>query len=194
MKFATFLETWHGLQAENKWSRILLVFMAITICVLAIALNNKSQIITLVPPALDKKATVTRNYASTEYKKAWGMYLATLIGNVSPGTVDFISEALGGMLSSDLYNDVYKIVISQAKEIKEQRVAISFTPRLVAYLPNRDLICVTGTTTISGVFGNPTMEARTYEFKIQVQNYMPVITYFSSYKGEVQLKDNEPTQ
>ena len=58
------------------------------------------------PPTLSETAEVSRNQATQPYLESWGLYLAELMGNVTPGNVSFIRVAIEPLLSPAVYQQV----------------------------------------------------------------------------------------
>ena len=84
MKLGQFLESWRIVQAENRLHRIVLLGLIVTNGLSALAALRTERAVVLVPPNLDKEVEITRNTASSELKESWGLYLAELLGNVTP--------------------------------------------------------------------------------------------------------------
>ena len=92
MKLCQFLESWRIVQAENRLHRIVLLGLIVTNGLSALAALRTERAVVLVPPSLDKEVEITRNTASSELKESWGLYLAELLGNVTPTNADFIGK------------------------------------------------------------------------------------------------------
>ncbi|MCV5185818.1 type IV conjugative transfer system protein TraE, partial [Escherichia coli] len=76
------------------------------------------------PFTLTEEAWVTKSNASQSYKEAWGFAFAQLLGNVTPGTVDFVKERITPLLSPSIYQDVIDAIEIQAQQIKNDRVTM----------------------------------------------------------------------
>jgi len=178
----SFLKTWEGTQAENRWARLFIAALLVIVFVLGSLLFRKETIVTIQPFTLTDEAWVTQENASTGYKESWGFALAQLLGNVTPASVDFIKQRIERLLSPAIYSDVINVLEVQARQIKRDGVTIRFEPRFVEYEPKSNKVFVYGYSYTRGVTnGIEKRDERTYEFKIQIANYLPVINYVDTY-------------
>ena len=99
MKFDVFLKSWQGTQLENRWQRFLIAVLVLSNLLLAVAAFSRNTVVAIQPPTLSETAEVSRNQATQPYLESWGLYLAELMGNVTPGNVSFI-----GLLSSRYFH------------------------------------------------------------------------------------------
>lgn len=178
------LQTWEGVQAENKWNRIFIVLLLVGQLVLAVQLFSKETVVTIQPWTLNDDAWVTADAASASYKEAWGFALATLFGNVTPANVDFIKERIELLLSPSIYNEVMDVLEMQSQQIKIDRVTIRFEPRFVEYEPKTGKVFVYGNSFTRGVARDKEDRSeRTYEFELSISNYLPVLEHLDTYEG-----------
>jgi len=183
-----FLNDWKGTKVRLKYSEWSVVFLSVALMALVLALVSKEQIVTIVPPNLTEEANITANTASESYKKAWGVFAASTIGNVTPENVEFVRNSVKEMLSPDLYRQILSDLETQAQTIKEEKIAVSFQPKDVTYSRQLDIVFISGNTITQGPYGDPEREPRTYEFTIKIKNYVPTITWFDSYLGMPKIK------
>ncbi|HHU2342153.1 TPA: TraE/TraK family type IV conjugative transfer system protein, partial [Escherichia coli] len=94
MNLKKYLKTWEGTQTENKWGRIFQGGLIAIVFLLVVQVFSKETIVTIQPFTLTEEAWVTKSNASQSYKEAWGFAFAQLLGNVTPGTVDFVKERI----------------------------------------------------------------------------------------------------
>ncbi|MDU4190314.1 MULTISPECIES: TraE/TraK family type IV conjugative transfer system protein [Aeromonas] len=189
MKFKTYLRTWEGIQGENKWGRLIQAGLLIIVLLLVIKVFTKETIVTMQPFTLTEEAWVTQNNASRSYKEAWGFALSLLLGNVTPGSVDFVKERLSPMLSPEIYQDVIDAIEIQSKQIKEDRVTMRFEPRFVEYEEKSDKIFAYGYSYVKGSSSQQEERGeRTYEFVLKIANYAPSIDYMETYMGKPRTK------
>lgn len=121
-------------------------------------------------------------------KEAWGFAFAQLLGNVTPGTVDFVKERITPLLSPSIYQDVIDAIEIQAQQIKNDRVTMRFEPRFVEYEPKSDKVFVYGYSYVKGASSNEERSERSYEFAIKISNYAPVLDYIDTYVGKPRTK------
>lgn len=184
MKLRQLLDSWSIVQAENRLHRIVLVGLVITNGISALAALRTERAVVLVPPNLSTEVEITRHTASSEVKEAWGLYLAELLGNVTPATSEFISNAIAPLLSTTIYRSVMDALSEQINAIKMDRVATSFKPRQVTYEQETDKVFVSGELTTQGPNSKAEIRGRTYEFVISTRNYRPRLDYIDVYPDE----------
>ncbi len=190
MRLKQFLQTWEGTQFENTWLRIFSATMLVIILFLMVLVFRKETIVTMQPFTLKSEAWVSQNDASQSYKKAWGMALAQLVGNVQPATVDFVKDTLSPILTPSIYQDVMDTLEVQALDIKKDRVVMRFEPRVIIYEPETDKVFVEGLSFVSGVSAKKeSTSSRVYEFVIGVEGYMPELQYITTYEGRAKTQE-----
>lgn len=195
MKLDKFLNTWEGLQFEKRWHRIFTAILLLIVLLLSIKILLKETIVVFHPGTHDKGAWVTKNKASQSYKEAWGLCLAQLIGNVTPSSLEFIKERLQLLLSPKVYQEVMDELNMQAQHIKKDRLSLRFEPKSVEFETETGKVFVSGTSFENGIGGRDEYRSdRTYEFVITINNYGPVITSISTYKGSPRMKGVEEGQ
>jgi conjugal transfer pilus assembly protein TraE len=184
VKLGQFLESWRIVQAENRLHRIVLLGLIVTNGLSALSALRTERAVVLVPPNLDKEIEITRNTASSELKESWGLYLAELLGNVTPTNADFIGKAITPLLSAELYRSVMDALSEQVNALKIDRVATSFKPRQVAYEQETGKVFVTGELTTQGPNARAETKNRTYEFLLAIHNYRPRLDSIDVYVDE----------
>jgi conjugal transfer pilus assembly protein TraE len=183
MRFSNFLDTWEGAQRENRLHRLANPLLALIVLILVLALAVKDRTVVLVPPNLEREGAISSEAATEAVKTSWALYLTTLIGNVTPKSASFLSEALAPNLSPRIYRTVIASVEDQAKQIALEQLTISFHPTLARYESAIDRVIVTGEIVTSGLRGEKQREQRTYEMGFVVQNYRVLLDDLEVYKG-----------
>jgi len=189
MTLSDFLATWRGLTLENRLHRLAVLGLIGTNLVTAVALLRADRTVVLVPPVLDGQVSVARATASQEVKEAWALYVAELLGNVSPAGAKFLEQALDPLLAPALRRPVLEVMAAQVAEIERERVAMRFEPRAVRYDPESDRVFVSGIQTTQGPGGKPVAHSRTYELRVAFANYRPVIRHLNVYPEEPRVGD-----
>ena len=184
MKMSDFLKTWEGAEVENKWSRMFIAVLVVTVLFLSVQLAGEDKIVALQPVTLSEEAWLTSNKASQSYKEAWGMFLAQLTGNVTPTTVGFIKKRISPLLAPNIYGDVIDALEEQSQAIKNDRISLRFEPRTVEYEESTGKVFVYGYSFESGATGGESKSDRTYEYIIKISNYAPLITHINTYQGQ----------
>lgn len=188
MKLDALLKTWRGTQLENRWHRIVLITLVLANMVLAVAVFSRQTVISIQPPTLSEAAEVSRSDASQAYLEAWGLYLAELMGNVTPGNLAFIRQALEPLLAPDVYRQVIDALEIQARQISDDRVTLKFQPRQVEYEPASGHVFVTGYSFIAGPTGDEQRQTRTYEFAIAIDQHRPLLRWMDTYEGRARTQ------
>lgn len=174
MNLKKYLKTWEGTQTENKWGRIFQGGLIAIVFLLVVQVFSKETIVTIQPFTLTEEAWVTKSNASQSYKEAWGFAFAQLLGNVTPGTVDFVKERITPLLSPSIYQDVIDAIEIQAQQIKNDRVTMRFEPRFVEYEPKSDKVFVYGYSYVKGASSNEErsetlLRVRHQDFKLRAR-------------------------
>ncbi|MBX2807143.1 MAG: type IV conjugative transfer system protein TraE [Cellvibrionaceae bacterium] len=183
MKMGSFIRTWEGSLVENKWNRIFNGLLVVAILLLIYMLLSKDQIVVIQPETLGTESWITKNSASESYKESWGLFLAQMTGNITPANVDFLKDRFKPLLSPAIYADVIDSFEIQAMNIKNDRVTMRFEPRFVEYEKNSDKVFVYGYSFFKGTTGKEDRTDRTYEYRIKIANYAPLIVDINTYEG-----------
>lgn len=188
MKLDAFLTSWQGTQLENRWQRLWISVLVFSNLLLCIAAFSRDTVIAIQPPTLSKSAEVAKAQASQSYLEAWGLLLAELMGNVTPGNVSFIRVAIEPLLTPQVYQQVIDVLEVQARQIREDRVTLKFQPRKVEYELATGHVFVTGYSLVSGAVGDERRQTRTYEFDIVIEQYRPRLNWMDTYEGAARTK------
>ena len=187
MDYKNFASTWLSLQASNRFLKLVVIsLMSLNLLTLIGWLKKDSSVI-LIPTGLSEKSEIAKNKASEGYKKAWAMYTATMIGNVTPENADFVLDAFSGMVSGEIRSLVTEQVAQELDTLKQEKVSSSFEIVRVTYEPESDKVFVTGRNRMTGAGGKSTPTDQTFEFQIDVKQYSPSITHMASYPGTPKL-------
>jgi conjugal transfer pilus assembly protein TraE len=182
VRLEKFLHSWRGAIAENRAHRIVALGLTAALLAAVFGLLRQEPVVVLVPPKLHDEIWVASNDAHAEYAKTWGLFLAELLGNVTPGNVDFIADAISPLLAPGIHKQVMETLHRQAEAIRRDRVNLRFTPRTALYERSSRKVFVEGYGFASGAGSkDEKREARTYEFVIAVERYAPLITHMDVY-------------
>lgn len=189
MNFANLLRTWKATAKENQFHRIANIVLSVAVLVLAMVSLQTKTVVTLVPPTLSEEAWVTRDAATESYRKSWGLYLAQLLGNATPGNVELIGDAIGPLLAPGIYQQTILVLRSQSEQILADRISQRFEPRSVVFERETGKVFVEGYSFITGSGGNEQKTQRTYEFKIDIDRYAPVVSHIDTYADRPRTVD-----
>lgn len=191
MELKRYLSTFNGLKTEAYFSRLVTTFLLVLCLFLVAILATRPTIVTIQPWTLSEDAQVTRDDASRSYIEAWGFALAELIGNVTPGNVQFIGDRLKPLLDPRVYHKVLEGLEANAQGLMDDRVSMRFEPRRVVFEKSTGKVFVYGYSFVrQGMsFENEKREDRTYEFVIRIANYAPLIMAVDTYAGQPHTRD-----
>lgn len=175
MDIKKFFSTYSGMILENRLYRTVLILLLVSNLILVVLLQ-RNQTVVLVPPTLEKEARVGQKQADRAYLEAWGLFFATLMGNVTPRNIDFILLNLQRYMAPDIYQEMSQSMIEQAKAIKSGNYSLSFAVQELVYDEAAGRVRVKGQTGMHGPFGKSQLLGRTYDFAINIRNFAPVIT------------------
>lgn len=184
MNFKKFSTTWSGMKAENSLYRMVLPVLAFSLAVAVWALSTKKETVILVPPTISEQMEISTKKASGGFKKSWGLFVAQLAGNVTPGNVDFVRQSLQEMMTAAAWHTINESLATQTAIIKEQNLTIRFEARDVYFEEQTDKVFVTGSSTITGSGGKSMKKNRVFELQIAIAGYSPKIRFFDSYEGD----------
>lgn len=187
MDYKNFASTWLSLQASNRFLKFVCIFLMTLNFLTLIGWLKKDSSVILIPPGLSEQSEIAKNKASEGYKKAWAMYVSTLIGNVTPENADFVQEAFSGMVTGEIRSLVTEQIAQELETLKQEKVTSNFELVRVTYEPETDKVFVTGRNRMIGAGGKSSTTEQTFEFKIDVKQYSPIITQMASYEGMPKL-------
>lgn len=183
MELKKFLASWKGTLLENRLQRYLIAALLVSNIVLGLAAFGRGEVVVLTPPEITRALKVARDQGDQNYSETWGLALAQLLGNVTPGNADFVKRAIAPVLAPAIYQDTMNALFQQVEQIKLDRVSTRLDPREVLYEPKTGKVFVTGYSVAAGPAGKEERDTRTYEFIIRVHNYQPLVTYIDTYRG-----------
>lgn len=189
MKWSIFSNTWASLRTENVLYRTLVPVLVIANVISMAGWLSKDRVTTLVPPTLSEAVSVSKRSADAGYKKAWGLYVASLLGNVSPGNADFVIESLQLLMSPRVFSNLKQSVASDVDMIKKDGVSVSFEQKQVLYEKETDKVFIVGRTGISNSAGTVTKFDRVFEVRVDIENGQPQIIELDSYQGKPRTQD-----
>lgn len=189
MDFSRFQKRLFATQNQNRSLRVAVVLLLIANVILAAATFSQQAIVTIQPPYMNEAVRITLNDANATYKKAWGLLVANLLGNVRPGKADFIVETLKPMLSSELFRPVIQAIQEQAKKVKENAITATFAAQEITYDSKTDTVYVFGNQVSKGPGSDPIRIPRTYELQISIRDYRPFLTSLDIYEHAPKINE-----
>jgi conjugal transfer pilus assembly protein TraE len=96
-------------------------------------------------------------------------------------------DAFTGMVTGEIRSIVTEQIAQELDTLKQEKVSSSFEVVRVTYEPESDKVFVTGRNRMTGAGGKSSPTEQTFEFKIDVKQYSPIITQMASYQGMPRL-------
>jgi conjugal transfer pilus assembly protein TraE len=185
VKLKNFKQSYASLVEGQNWTRGMLAMAILALLIAVMSLVTKTERVVLQPVTLTDDAWVEENAASESYKTGWGAYLGMLMGNITPNKLSFIKDRLEPLLAPEIYTETMLAYEAQAKDLRDNRIALRFELRSVDYEPKTDKIFAYGYRYATGSGSKEEQRSeRTYEFQIRVRKYTPEITSINTYEGK----------
>ena len=189
MRLQDFLKSFEGLKSENQAHRRIQFLLATSNLILVAKLITDDRVTLLVPPDLSKSVEITRERASAGLKESWGLFLADLMGNVTPSNSQFVIESISPLLDAGLYQPVMNNLEEQLQAHRADQVSLSYRPRQVLFEENSDKVFVTGDQVIHGPDGRAEQRRRTFEFRFRIKNYRPILQSIDVYPDDPKTEE-----
>ena len=189
MQWTVFSNTWRGLKTENVLYRTLVPVLVISNVISMAGWISKDRITVLVPPTLNEVTSISKRSADGGYKKGWAMFVAGLLGNVTPGNADTVVETLQLIMSPRVFSDLRTSVAQDVEMIKKDGVSIAFEQKTVLYERESDKVFVIGRTGISNAAGVVTKFDRVFEMRVVIENGQPQVVELDAYQGKPRTLD-----
>ncbi len=195
MKLSFLGKTWNAALRNSTYMLVSNVILVVLLFISVTRNFDNHERVVLLPPHLDKKVEIAWENASGEYLESWGLYVATLIGNITPKNVKLVADSLGAFVDASIYPKVRTDVLSLAEDPVFQKAnAINyFAPDRVIFEvdaeKNKKVFVIgqliTSSFEPSAVQSGNRSENRwvTYEMTLEMRSSRPWITAFTSYKG-----------
>jgi conjugal transfer pilus assembly protein TraE len=183
VKLATFSLTY---TAQHRLVLALLGVLAVMTVAMAsmgVALVRREQIVVLAPPAMDEEMAVGRSTGDLAYKRAWALFVAETLGDITPANLAFMRDVMERFVDAAIWRDVVDRLEAELEKVRRDQLSMSFEPHRVVYEEDRDRLFVHGLSTIRTPLGGEVRSARTFEMEIAVSNYHPRLTFLTTYEG-----------
>lgn len=180
-------KTWEKTSRDNG----MLIIANLVLAIIAAAavfhtLSLKEKTI-LVPPNLDKTVVVGWNSANADYYRGFGLYFATLVGNITPGNATFVADSLAQFVDATIYPEIRKKIyeLSADPVFRNAAGTSQFLPGRVFFEPETGKTFVTGQQRIVNAGGRNKDESRplTYEFSMVMRDSHLWVVAIDSYDG-----------
>lgn len=160
-----------------------LAVMTIALAFMSVALVRREQIVVIAPPVIDAELAIGRTSGDVDYKRAWAMFVAETLGDITPANLEFMRAVMERFVDASIYREVISRLEQELDKVRRDQLAISFEPHRVLFEEARDRVFVHGISTVRSPLGGEVRTARTFEMTIGVSNYQPRLTYLTTYEG-----------
>lgn len=185
MNLKSALQNMKQLQALTIMTLSANVILSVGLAYAAIQLANRHERVVLVPPNLDKKAEIAWNHADKEYIKSFGLYMATLVGNIQPKSSTVVLDSVSAFMDPSIYTDfrLQLMAIIEDPVFKASGSVISFLPQSVQYETETSRVFITGSIITSTAGSTKYQKNVVYEVGARIREGRPWVTHFTSYEG-----------
>ncbi len=161
------------------------IILAVGIVWSVVSLSGNHERVVLVPPNLDKKAQIAWDHADKEYLKSFGLYMASLVGNIQPKSSTVVLDAASAFMDPTIYNEFRRqlLLIIEDPTFKASGSVISFLPQSIQYESETSRVFVTGSIITSTAGSTKYQKNVVYEIGARIRNGRPWVTHFTSYEG-----------
>jgi conjugal transfer pilus assembly protein TraE len=187
MKFKDAMRNMRELQLMTKGLLLSNIILGAGFLWSLATISGERERIVLVPPMLDAKAEVAWNSANKEYIKGFGMYIATLVGNIQPKSSTVVLDAVSAFMDPQIYTEFRRQLLTLIEDpvFKASGSVITFQPNSIQYEPETNRVFVTGTL-ITATSGSQKYQKQvTYEMGITIREGRPWVSHFLSYEGTI---------
>lgn len=184
MKWNFHRTTWENSVRANLMLSAACVIMAVITSFSAITALTRHERIVIVPAGLAGKTAVGWSSADASYYKAFGLFIATLIGNITPHNVKFVADALSPYMSTSVYSNVREqmLTLATSASFKDSASATRFVPASVIYEPDTHKIFVQGQMLLTSALSSNNTDL-VYEMILDIHDGQPMVTAITSYNG-----------
>jgi conjugal transfer pilus assembly protein TraE len=185
LKASIFSKNFDSAVASAKLLMLVVICLVILNIFFGIALLRSRTQTILVPPNMDHSVRIGYAEADADYYKSWGLYVAEMVGNLTPGNANFVSTALGRLFSSSDYQKVTSAVLAQGQSMAHNGVVSFFKAEAVIWEPQTSRVFVTGTRREVSPNGNASsVQTVTYQMRVSMSAGQPVLDQFITYEGQ----------
>ena len=171
--------------------------MGIAVVIMAVAniwlvsLVAKKEVTAIVtPPTFTEEISMRGRQVSESYQSMWAMFVAEMIGNISPSRMDIVLQTMQRMIPAMNWGEVKEQMTSQLARLKIRKIEEKFSVKDVSIDPITKVVWVTGEKETTSIrTGRSVSEMWTFEVRIDTNGVgSPVITHLKQYSGAPQKK------
>jgi conjugal transfer pilus assembly protein TraE len=140
---------------------------ALLICLVVILNLIGTERTVVVPPSIDKSFWVTKDHASREYLEQMGSFIAWLILDVTPASIDWKKDILLNYVAPDQYGAMQSRQDLEAERLRRINASTFFLPQQLVANEDDQSTTVRGRlrTQVNGL--DTTTQTKTYRVEFQ---------------------------
>lgn len=182
MIYDKWIRNWKSALAENFFLRSVTLLLGISLVITTLMLSVKSERILLVPPKMTKEFWIERDRVAPEYMEQMGVFIATLVGNLSPGNAEFNVNMLIKHYLDPAHNnpEVVRELLGQAAYIKKNNITQVFFPSSISIVDSENMkVRVEGSNIINIGTARISGEKVSYLIRFNARNYKLYVEEFA---------------
>lgn len=192
MDFKGLNTTWKATQSNNRFLITANLCLSLALVVAIVSLSQNKERLVIIPPHVPKGMELSWTAASPEYFKSIAAYLSGTIGGASVNNMDFTTQVLDRFFTPSL-KDELRIRLSRIAKDPLRTLSgatVWFEGKELIWEQQTEKAFVRGdlVTLQAGANSAARMDV-TYEYKMRVENGMPLVVNFTSYSGEPRTLD-----
>lgn len=163
------------------------VIMAGGLTYAIVAANNTHERLVIIPPHLDSQVEIAWTTANKEYLKSFGLYIATLVGNLQPRSSTVVIDAVSVFMDPAIYTEFRRQALSIIEDpiFKTSGSVMSFQPSTIQFEAETSRVFVTGSLITKSGMNQEKQKLVTYEIGLVIREGRPWVNHFTSYEGSV---------
>lgn len=171
MDFKRYFNTFNGAILENRYQRVVQGVLAVAVLLLSIAVLTKDRTVVVVPAGMDMPGEVSNSAADESLQASWGLFLTSLLANVTPKSAPALGDTVKRFLHPSIYREIAAVIDEEARRLEQEQISLFFSPTNARYEPAIRAVVVTGEVTIRGARGTERREIRSYLMRFTVQQH-----------------------
>ncbi len=182
MIYDKWIKNWKSALSENLFLRSVTLLLGISLVITTLMLSVKTERILLVPPKMTKEFWIERDRVAPEYMEQMGVFVATLVGNLSPVNAEFnVNMLIRHYLDPSHQNpEVIQELLGQAAYIKKNNITQAFFPSSISIVDSENMkVRVEGSSIINIGTNRISGERVSYLIRFDARNYKLYVEEFA---------------
>lgn len=175
---------------QNKLLMGIIVAQIVIIFLLVQEVGDKKITQIVTPPTFTEEISMRGNQVSESYQTGWALYVAELIGNVTPARMDLTVKIIRKMIPQANWKSAKEQMTAQLTRLHTRKIEERFVATDVSIDPVTKLIWVFGEKETTSIRTGQTHTVKwTFEVKIGAHLGAPKILHLRQYEGAPKKKD-----